>query len=183
VERRFYARTMARRLSLHLPCSVALVRVVNPGRLRPQTILVPLKDTIDHVEERGAFTAIMAGAFDSRIFLFHTTRPVMRLFEERTVFPVNWTDEETLPDDHVRFIKQLDRYNIALEKKLVQGTPGRSITIEAAARRHDMIIMGASERSLLSSLVRGSPVERVLRETTSDLIILKPRMERESKGD
>jgi nucleotide-binding universal stress UspA family protein len=41
-----------------------------------------------------------------------------------------------------------------------------------------MVIMGASERSLLSSLIQGSPVERVLRETTCDLIILKPRLQR-----
>jgi nucleotide-binding universal stress UspA family protein len=36
--------------------------------------------------------------------------------------------------------------------------------------------MGASERSLLSSFIRGNPVENVLRETTCDLIILRPRL-------
>jgi len=37
--------------------------------------------------------------------------------------------------------------------------------------------MGASERSLLSSILKGNPVEEVLRETPCDLIILKPRHE------
>ncbi|OGW46398.1 MAG: hypothetical protein A2078_12925 [Nitrospirae bacterium GWC2_57_9] len=179
VEKRFYARTTARRLSLRLPCSVALVRVVNLGRVQPRNILVPLKARIDHVDERAAFTAIMAGAFESRIHILHTGKPVVRLFlEETLVTPLEW-EEASLPADIVRFTKQLKRYDISLDKKFVPGaTPGRSITVEAAAKRHDMIIMGASERSLLNSFLKGNPVERVLREATCDLIILKPRMER-----
>ena len=57
VKRRFYVRTTARQLSLGLPCSVALVRVVHLGRVHPKTILVPLKARIDHVAERGGLTA------------------------------------------------------------------------------------------------------------------------------
>jgi nucleotide-binding universal stress UspA family protein len=34
--------------------------------------------------------------------------------------------------------------------------------------------MGASERSLLKSIIRGNPVEEVLRETPCNLIILRP---------
>jgi nucleotide-binding universal stress UspA family protein len=176
VEKRFYARTVARRLSLRLPCSVALVRVVHLGRVHPRNILVPLKARIDHVDERAEFTALMAGAFDARIHILHTSRPVTRLFTEDTLItPVDWNGAN-LSSDMTRFIRQLSRPDLSLEKKLIPGTAGRSITIEAATRRHDMIIMGASERSLLSSFFRGNPVERVLREATCDLIILKPRM-------
>ncbi|MEW6054190.1 MAG: hypothetical protein AB1552_10465 [Nitrospirota bacterium] len=35
--------------------------------------------------------------------------------------------------------------------------------------------MGASERSLLGGIVRGNPVEEVLRETPCNLIILGPK--------
>ena len=60
IEKRFYAGTIARSLSLHLPCSVALVRVVHAGRVRPKNILVPLKAKINHARERAYFTAKMA---------------------------------------------------------------------------------------------------------------------------
>ncbi len=174
VKNRFYARTTAREFSLRLPCSVALVRVVNLGRIRPRTILVPLKARIDHVDERAYFTALLAAAFDSRIHLFHTTKPLMRFFlGEVHLTPVEW--EARLPGDMARFIDVLNRNAVSHEKKLIPGVAGRNITIEAAAKLHDLIIMGASERSLLNSLLRGNPVERVLRETTCDLIILKPR--------
>ena len=174
IENRFYAHTVARRLSLRLPCSVALVRVVHLGRVHPKTILVPLKARIDHGDERASFTALMAGAFDSRIFLFHSTKPLTSFFHgEMHLTPAEW--EARLPVDIARFIEQLDRYDISHENRLIPGIAGKTIVIEAAAKRHDLIIMGASERSLLRSLIRGNPVERVLRETTCDLIILRPK--------
>ncbi|HEX9021448.1 MAG TPA: universal stress protein [Nitrospirota bacterium] len=174
VKKRFYARTVARRLSLGLPCSVALVRVVHLGHVHPKTILVPLKAQISHIPERAYFTALAAGAFNANIHLFHTTRPMTRFFHgEIHLTPVEW--ESRLPADIMRFIEHLNRHEIAHEKKLIPGSTGRGITIEAAARKHELIIMGASERSLMNSLIRGNPVERVLRETTCDLIILKPK--------
>lgn len=174
VQKRFYARTTARQLSLHLLCTVALVRVVHLGRVHPKTILIPLKARMDHIAERAYFTALLAGAFDARPCLFHAAKPMTRFFHgEFHLTPVEW--EARLPADIARFIEQLDRHDIRHEKKLIPGIVGRNITIEAAAKRHDLIIMGASERSLLHSLLRGNPVERVLRETICDMIILRPR--------
>lgn len=174
VQKRFYARTTARQLSLRLPCSVALVRVVHLGRVHPKTILVPLKARMDHIAERAFFTALMADVFGARIHLFHSTKPMTRFFHgEIHLTPVEW--EARLPADIAQFVEQLNRHDISHEKRLIPGIAGKNITIEAAARRHDLIIMGASERGLLNSLLRGNPVERVLRETTCDLIILRPR--------
>ena len=171
VEKRFYTRTVSRRLSLSLPCSVAMVRVVHMGRVHPRKILVPLKARIDHIAERAHFAATMARAFDARLSLFHAARPLRRFFHgEIHLTPPEW--EIRLPKDIIRFIDDLDRQGVAYDKKLTPGSAGLSITIEAAAKRHDLIIMGSSDRSLLNSLIRGNPVERVLRETVCDLIIL-----------
>jgi nucleotide-binding universal stress UspA family protein len=173
VKKRFYAQTTAQRLSLGLPCSVALVRVVNMGRIHPKTILVPLKAPMAHIAERASFAALFAAAFDARIYLFHTTKPLKQFFHgEIHLTPPEW--EARLPADIAMYIGELARYNVAYDKKLIPGIAGRAITIEAAARKHDLIIMGASQNSLLSSLLRGNTVEQVLRETTCNMIILKP---------
>ncbi len=174
IERRFYAGTVARNLSLKLSCSVALVRVVHTGRIHPRKILAPLKARVDHIKERAYFIAKMAEGFKSRIFIFHVTRPITSFFHgEMHLTPAQW--EKRLPDDISDFIEHIEKYNVEFEKKLSPGAAAKSITIEAASKRHDLIIMGASERSLLSSLIKGNPVEDVLRETPCDLIILKPR--------
>jgi nucleotide-binding universal stress UspA family protein len=172
-DRRFFTGTVARRLSLKLPCAVALVRVVHLGRIHPRDILIPLKARIDHVPERARFASLLAQAFDSRLFLFHITRPLRTFFHgEIHLTPLQW--EENLPPDIRVFIDHLDRQAVSHEKKLAPGSAGKKIGIEAAARRSDLIVMGASTRSLFTAIFRGSPVERVLRDTPCDLIIFKP---------
>ncbi len=172
VQRRLYAGTMARKLSVNLPCSVALVRVVHMGRIHPKKILVPLKARINHINERAFFAAKMAEAFGSDIFLFHTTEPVTSFFHgEKHFTPLEL--ENRLPKDISLFVEHLDSYGASHEKGFASGKAGRRIVIEAAARRFDLMIMGASERSLLSSLIYENPVEELLRETPCDLIILK----------
>jgi len=176
IEKRFYTGTIARSLSLHLPCSVALVRVVHAGRVRPKNILVPLKAKINHAKERAYFTAKMAEGFGSKVFVLHAAKPITRFFHgEIHLTPVEW--KKRLPKDISDFMEYLRKYEIALEGSLLPGSIAKSITVEAASKRHDLIIMGASERSLLSSFLKGNPVEDVLRETPCDLIILKPRHE------
>jgi len=176
VEKRFYTGTVARSLSLHLPCSVALVRVVHMGRVRPKNILLPLKAKINHIKERAYFTAKMAEGFGSKVFVFHATKPITKFFHgELHLTPVEWG--KRVPKDIADFMEYLRKYEIAYEGRITPGAIGKGITIEAASKRHDLIIMGASERSLLSSLLKGNPVEDVLRETPCDLIIVRPRHE------
>lgn len=175
IEKRFYTGTTARRLSISLPCSVALVRIAHVGKIRPKEILVPLKARIGHIEERVYFTARIAQSFDSNVLLFHSPDPVTKFFQgEVHLTPLEW--EEKLPRDISDFMERMRRFDIAYAGRAVPGKAGRVITIEAFARRHDLIIMGASERSLLSRILRGNPVEEVLRNTPCDLIILKPRI-------
>lgn len=176
IERRFYAGTVARRLSLSLSCSVALVRVVHVGRIHPKEILVPLKARVDHVEERAYFTARIAQAFGSKVFLFHTPKPISKFFHgELHLTSLEW--EEKLPKDISHFMEHLRRYKVIHAGRSVPGSVGKTIAVEASSKRHDLIIIGASERSLLSSILKGNPVEDLLRDTPCDLIILKPRHE------
>ncbi|MFN3481151.1 MAG: universal stress protein [Thermodesulfovibrionales bacterium] len=176
IEKRFYAGTIARNLSLKLPCSVALVRVVHMGRAHPKNILIPLKARIDHIKERTYFISKMSEAFRSKVSIFHVTRPITRFFHGEIHLTPAQLDRK-LPEDIMEFMEHLTRQGILHDRRLIPGATAKSIAIEAAAKRHDLIIMGASERSLLSSLLKGNPVEDVLRETPCDLIIHKPRHE------
>jgi nucleotide-binding universal stress UspA family protein len=165
--------TTARRLLPGLSCSVALVRVVHMGRIHPREILVAVKDRIDSIPERAEFTALLAKAFEAKVHLFHVTKPVTRFFHGEThLTPVEW--EEKVPPDMSRFISHLDSFGVEHEKRLLPGKAGRNIAVEAASRRRDLIIMGASGRGVIDQLLRRAPVEEVLRDTPCNLIILKP---------
>ena len=165
--------TTARRLLPALPCSVALVRVVHLGRIHPREILVALKRQIDHIPEHAEFAALLARAFEARVHLFHVTAPIKNFIHGEThLTPVEW--EEHVPHDMSRFMSHLDGFGVEHEKRLSPGKAGKSIAIEAASRRRDLILMGASGRGMLDHILRRAPVEEVLRETPCNLIILKP---------
>jgi len=176
IEKRFFTGTTARTLSLKLPCSVALVRIVHSGRVHPKKILVPLKARIGHVSEHSYFTASMAHTFGSKVFIFHAPKKVTRFFRgEIHLTPRDW--EQRLPQDISRFMEHLEKQGVEHESKLIPGRTGKGITLEAFAKRHDLIIMGASRRNLFASILRGNPVEYVLRETPCDLVMLTSRHE------
>lgn len=178
VSKRFFVKTLARELMLKLPCSVAMARVVRMGKMHPRDILVPLRGQMTHLEERAFFVAKLAQGFGSSVTLFHSARPITSFFHGEVHLKPSLR-EKHIPKDVELFIECLNRYTISHEKRIEYGGISRAITIEAAYRRNDLIIMGASERSLLRSIIRGNPVEEVLRETPCDLIILRPRHERQ----
>jgi nucleotide-binding universal stress UspA family protein len=168
VSRRYFTRTLARTLMLNLPCSVALVRVVHLGRIHPQNILVPYRGLSAHPREKAFFVGKLAAAFDARVTVFHTPEPSSGFFRGVLQSPDAMEME--------RFLKHLEELRLSPETRQGRGPAGRAITMEAAAQRNDLIIMGASERGLWESLVSGNPVEQVLRETPCNLIILLPRL-------
>jgi len=176
VPKRFFVKTFARELMIKLPCSVAIVRVVHMGKIHPKNILVPLRGHMTHLEERACFVGKLAQAFNAQVTLFHLHSPVTSFFHgEIHLKPAE--REEYVPRDIEDFIGYLKRYDIGHEKRTGYGTISKAITIEAAHRRNDLIVMGASERSLLKSIMRGNPVEEVLRETPCNIIILRPKHE------
>lgn len=170
--RRYFAKTLSRQLLLKLPCAVAMVRIVHAGRIAPKRILVPLRGKITHADERVFFVSRLAGAFGSSVTLFHSAGSVSRFFHgELHLTPLQ--REGRIPADIESFVRQLGRYGIRHEKRTGHGRVSRSIAVEAMIRRNDLIIMGASERGLLKSMLFGNPVEDVLCETPCNLIIFK----------
>ena len=171
---RFFVRTMARELMIKLPCSVAMVRVVRMGKIHPKNILVPLRGHMTFLEERACFVAKLAQEFNARVTLFHQHDPLRSFFRgEVHLKPAE--REQYMPKDIEEFTGCLRRYDIGHEKRMGYGIISRAITIEAAHRRNDLIVMGASERSLFKSITSGNPVEEVLREAPCNLIILRPK--------
>ncbi len=164
------------RALLRLPVSACLIRVVHFGRLHPKKILIPLKSEIDHIDERAYFSVLLSRAFDSEMHLFHITKPQGRFFHgEMHLTPFEL--EKNLSRDMLLFIERLREYGIVFEKKFSHGTPSRDITIEAASKRFDLIVMGASTRGFLSSLLERSPLEYVMQKTPCNLLIFKPSHE------
>lgn len=174
VSRRYFARTLSKELLLKLPCAVAMLRIVHVGKIHPKRILVPLRGRIANAGERACFVAKLAEGFGAALTLFHAPGSVSRFFHGELHQPPR-ERERRIPADIGEFVEQLNRYRIAHDKRTGHGSVAHSITIEAMIRRNDLIIMGASERGLLKSILSGNPVEDILRETPCNLMIFRTR--------
>lgn len=173
VSRRYLVRTLSRKLLRHLPCAVALVRVVHPGRISPRNILVPFRGRPSHPREKAFFVARLAQAFGARVTLFLVSEPLPGFLAAPS--PRGSLPPEKTLQELERFAACLEQEGVVPERRLGQGPVGRAITVEAALKRNDLIIMGAAERGLWESLTGGNPVEEVLRDTPCNLIIFRPR--------
>lgn len=173
VSRRFFSRTVSRGLLRDLPSAVAVVRAVHLGKIFPKTILVPLRGRMTQGEERAAFVAALARGFGSEAVLFHVERPISRFFRGE-VPPASAEGDAEISPEVEFFRERLARLGVPLRKRAARGAVARSITIEAAHRRSDLIIMEAGEDALRGRLLGGDPVEEVLRETPCNLIVYRP---------
>jgi nucleotide-binding universal stress UspA family protein len=173
VKKRFFQKTLGRELMVRFPCSVAMVRVVRMGRVHPRHILVPVRGRMKSIEERACFVAELARGFGAEVTMFHTPRPITSFFHG-DIHLTSAEREGRIPRDIEEFTRCLNRHMVRHEKRTAYGGVSRAITVEAVRRRNDLIVMGASERGAVRSIVGGNPVEEVLRETPCNLIILRP---------
>jgi len=174
IKKRFFLKTVTRQLMIKLPCSVAMTRVVEMGGIHLKNILVPLRGKISDIEERVYFTAKLAEGFGSGVTIFHLHKPITSFFRGEVRLKPFEIDQR-VPKDIEDFGEHLIKYKISLEKRTGQGHIARAITIEAAHKKNDLIVMGASERNFLNSIVKGNPVEQALRETPCNMIIFRAR--------
>jgi nucleotide-binding universal stress UspA family protein len=168
-EHRYFLRSVPQRLMAMLPSSLIIVRVLQLGVLaHPREILVPIIGGSFNNAERVYLVSKLATHFQARVIVFHALEePRMR--------------GQAVP--HAAgasrvgaFVEDLRTAGITPQVRIVTGPlVGQAIMHEAARHRHDLIIMGASQRSLFSQWRRGNPVEEVMRQTPCDLFVCRSR--------
>jgi nucleotide-binding universal stress UspA family protein len=169
VEQRYFLRTVPQRLMAVLHCSLIIVRVVHLGLLaHPRQILVPLLGgAFDHAE-RAYVVSRLAAHFHARLIVFHALEQARRRGQA--------VPYETGARQVRTFVDRLLEAGNEPQVRIVSGSlVGEAIMHEAARHRHDLMIMGASQRSLFSTWRRGNPVEDVMRRTPCDLFVCRAR--------
>lgn len=174
-EQRFFVRTVSRELIRLLPCSVIIIRVVNPGKMAyPRDILVPIIGSEYDLSEKVFLTSRLARYYKAKVIVLHLKRSITTLFKKGMIKDTAEGEAENI-EEIKYFVDHLKRYKVYPKTRVSYFIKvSRAISMEAAAKRHDLIILGATKRSLISQLIRGNPVEEVLRRTPCDLMILKP---------
>jgi nucleotide-binding universal stress UspA family protein len=176
-EHAFLAGTVSARLLADAPVRVVAVRVVHPGVLgQPGRVLLPLAG-----HPRGAAQALplirLLGADLEHLHVLFV-REVSRL---RRLDHPHDTLEALLAEGRA-FVERVEgeaRATLLPRRCEVDGSvvlsddAAREILVHAAKLRVRLICLGASERSLSQRILRGNPIERVLREATADVAVYR----------
>lgn len=157
-----------------VPVNLCLVRVVNMAKPHPNNILIPLRGKIENFDDWSYFTATLCKAFKSKATVLHiTTRKIGFTGKEILLKLIDL--HKNIPDDIANFVSTLEQKGVTIKKRFAQGMIGRSITIEAATKKNDLIIMGLSKRSALKKLLTEDPTAFVLKETPCNIIIFRAK--------
>ena len=169
-EHRYFVRTVPQRLTGLLPMSLIVVRVANLGVLaHPREILVPVTRNLpDGSAERAYLVSRLAKHYGARLVVLHALEGSRQ--EGRAAL------HEAGARRVQAFVERLDRESAQPQLRIVADPlVGRAIMREAARHRHDLIIMGASRRTLFARWRRGNPVEEVMRQAPCDLFVCRLR--------
>ncbi len=169
VEHRYFLRTVPQRLMAAVSASLVIVRVRHLGVLaHPRDILVPIIGASWNNAERTFLVSRLAAHFHARVIVFHSLEQSRR--RGRAV-------PHEIGARQVRaFVELLRDAGLAPQVRIVSGPlVGEAIMQEAARHRHDLIVMGASQRSFFAQWRRGNPVEEVMRRTPCDLFVCRSR--------
>jgi nucleotide-binding universal stress UspA family protein len=169
VEHRYFLRSVPQRLMTVLASSLIIVRVLHLGTLaHPREILVPIIGGSFNNVERAYLVSRVALHFNARVVVFHA-------LEERHK-RMRAVPHEVGAGRVREFVEHLRDAGLAPQLRIVTGPlVGEAIMQEAARHRHDLIVMGASYRSLFAQWRRGNLVEEVMRRTPCDRFVCRSR--------
>jgi nucleotide-binding universal stress UspA family protein len=137
---------------------LAIMRIISMAKPHPRQILVPLGTVVSVMERRLVFISELAKSFNAQVTLFHLSKG--RIVQE-------------MPGAITRFKEQLQKQQIMVQERSARGPIGKSITVEAITRHHDLIVLGASERGVLQKLFFGNPAGDVMHQPPCNTILFR----------
>jgi nucleotide-binding universal stress UspA family protein len=151
-------RNMIHNLLRTIRSDLAIMRIITLARPHPRHILVPLGPTISDIDRRLGFVSDLASCFQARVTLFHLSAR---------------RDSPDMPDDILRFRKQLEQQQVEVCLRNGSGRIGRAINVEAVTRQNDLVILGTSRRGVLGRLFFGNPAGDVMQLPTCNTILFQ----------
>jgi len=156
-----YGATLQQQAVHHLLRSIkadlAIMRIMHMGKPHPRHILVPLGGATSDHKQRVAFLAALGKCFHAQITLFHR--------------PAN--QQQVPPEAFATMRTTLRHHHLNVLERSANGPIAKAITLEAISHHHDLIVVGASERTILWRLFFGNPAGDLLHRPPCNVILFR----------
>ena len=145
------------RLLRSIEADLAVMRIMHMGKPHPHRILVPLGGIINDRKRRVLFLTALARSFHAQITLFH--RPD--------------SGKQGVSEDIALVRNELQRHHLAVLERSGAGEIAKAIALEAISHHNDLIVLGASERSILRRLFAENPAGDVMSRPPCNAILFR----------
>jgi nucleotide-binding universal stress UspA family protein len=125
----------------------------------------------------AALACQIAATLEAKLVLLHVLPPVDEM--QRKGLPTG-LDSAAVRELHAMAIEAGSRCSTLIEALAAHGNPSIEILAAASERHADLIVLGATQRSMLETLTRDRTVYKVLAHAHCPVLTLRePRAERE----
>lgn len=175
--RGYLAGTVAEALLRARPCQVLAVRVVQPGLLGvPRELLVPVSGHPRGLAAALPFLRLLAPRLERLELL------LVKELRRARFLHLDGARAAALRADGLRYLERLEgelraepalaRCEVQREVVVSDDAP-KEIALAAGRLRAQLIVLGASERSLPQRFMFGNPIEQVLRTAPCDVAVYR----------
>lgn len=134
-----------------LPCSVALVKIINMGKLSPKRILFIVKGKINYLKENAFFIENFSEIFHVRLC-------------------INYFGKDKNIE---KILSTLKKHDIKLESKILPKFSLKTVKFQALSKRADFLVIELKKRGFLG-LLKPDPLSKLIENPPCNLIIFKP---------
>jgi universal stress protein E len=174
---RFLVGSTAERLVRKCPCPVWIVKFGSDGPLRSILVPVDFSEASGKSLELGSLLARLSGCPLHVVHVIASTDPVVQVPEDKARMDIRVQRREirVAAAKHLNaFVRTCVPPEIAVQERLVVGSPWQKIAFLARRVDADLIIMGSVGRTGIVGFLIGNTAEKVLRQCNCSLLTVKP---------
>lgn len=184
--RGFLSGTISHQLLRHRKFPVTALRIVQPGHLGvARRVLFPVSGSRHGISPIiPLIRLLLHDARDIRLLkVMEVTSTRFRQMDSARAGAVRHEGQVSLESLALQLVEQVDGIREGLDLGVrVSDDWVKEVVIDAGQHNTDLICMEAPKTSLTGSLKWGDPIEKILRDTPSDLAIFRGPLEEEPTG-
>jgi len=134
-----------------LPCSVAMIKIINMGKLSPKRILFILKGKVNYLKEKAIFIENLSKIFHARVYInyFGKDENIEKLFSI------------------------LKKHEIKIESKVFHKFSLKTVMFQALSKKIELLVM-EQEKSGFLGIIKPDSMSKLIENPPCNLIIFKP---------